>query len=152
MFHVPPRDGLTQYVVGLPFCSRGQLLMLIRKNRPAWQVGMLNGIGGKVERGEAPLAAMMREAEEEAGIVWGGWQDVCHLRGDTWCVDFYAQFDDRNILLQSRTDEKLYPVAWFSSLAEPSLIPNLRVIIPLALDRTGIHRPVVLFDGQSKET
>lgn len=52
------------YVCGFAFTEDGRVL-LIRKARPDWQAGLLNGIGGKVEKGETPTGAMMREFEEE---------------------------------------------------------------------------------------
>ncbi len=55
------------YVAGFYFSECGERVALIRKLKPEWQRGWLNGIGGKVEPGESPLSAMVREFEEEAG-------------------------------------------------------------------------------------
>src|SRR5690349_13991679 len=41
------------YALGFLFDGTGRVV-LIRKRRPAWQAGLLNGVGGKVEPGEAP--------------------------------------------------------------------------------------------------
>lgn len=38
------------------------------KNKPDWQKGCLNGIGGKIEEGEKPIDAVFRELEEEAVV------------------------------------------------------------------------------------
>jgi 8-oxo-dGTP diphosphatase len=43
-------------------------VLLIQKNRPDWQAGKLNGIGGHVEEGETDREAMSREFQEEAGV------------------------------------------------------------------------------------
>lgn len=56
-----------RYVVGFVFGDNNQVL-LIRKNRPEKQKGLLNGIGGKIEVNENPSDAMVREAFEEAGL------------------------------------------------------------------------------------
>lgn len=40
---------------------------LVEKNRPEWQKGRMNGIGGHIEEGEAPWDAMVREFWEETG-------------------------------------------------------------------------------------
>jgi len=53
----------TKYVVGFRFC--GEQVLLLRKQRPAWQNGKLNGVGGKIERGETPMLAMACEWIEE---------------------------------------------------------------------------------------
>jgi 8-oxo-dGTP pyrophosphatase MutT (NUDIX family) len=59
----------TEYVVGFVFDPDESHLLLIWKNRPAWQAGKLNGPGGKRENGETPLAAMEREFGEETGFL-----------------------------------------------------------------------------------
>lgn len=41
---------------------------MVKKARPAWQAGKLNGLGGRVEEGETPVDAMVREFREESGI------------------------------------------------------------------------------------
>lgn len=44
----------------------GQLLLLRRKFPPL--AGLLNGVGGKLEPGESPLACILREVAEETGV------------------------------------------------------------------------------------
>lgn len=51
----------------LVFLRRGDEVMLIRKKR-GHGAGKINGPGGKVEPGETPLAAAVRETLEETGI------------------------------------------------------------------------------------
>ena len=58
-----------RYVVGFCFSPDYEWVALIRKNKPQWQAGLLNGIGGKVEPGERKGMAMMREFKEEAGVL-----------------------------------------------------------------------------------
>lgn len=53
----------TEYCVGFAFF--GSDVILIRKARPAFQKGLLNGVGGKLELGENFLQAMVREFYEE---------------------------------------------------------------------------------------
>lgn len=43
-------------------------VLLIRKLKPEWQYGKMNGIGGKIEPGETPVQAAVREIEEKIGI------------------------------------------------------------------------------------
>lgn len=63
-----------EYVVGFAFDSTQSNLMMIRKNRPDWMAGRLNGIGGKIEAGETPIQAMVRECQEEADITIENWE------------------------------------------------------------------------------
>lgn len=53
--------------------------LLIQKTHPEWQAGNLNFIGGKVEKGEAPIKGAIREVYEEAGIKLKE-QDLCLFR------------------------------------------------------------------------
>ena len=53
---------MKEYVVGFMFSEE------ILKNKPDWQAGRLNGVGGKVEPNEYPDQAMVREFEEETGV------------------------------------------------------------------------------------
>ncbi len=59
---------VNSYVVGLAFDISQKRIVLIEKNRPDWQKGKLNGIGGKVEKLESIHEAMSREFQEEAGL------------------------------------------------------------------------------------
>jgi 8-oxo-dGTP diphosphatase len=59
---------VTAYVLGFAFNTIGDKVALIRKNKPDWQKGFLNGIGGKIEKDESKRSAMVREFEEECGI------------------------------------------------------------------------------------
>lgn len=56
------------YVLGFLFDPGLHSVVLIEKLKPAWQAGKLNGVGGKVEQGEALDAAMAREFAEETGV------------------------------------------------------------------------------------
>jgi len=56
------------YTVGFMFDDDMKSVLMIKKNRPDWQKGLLNGIGGKMEHGEIPIETMIREFQEECGI------------------------------------------------------------------------------------
>lgn len=53
------------YVVGFMLDQAREHVVLIEKNRPAWQAGKLNGVGGKVEPGEFPVNAMQPRRKEK---------------------------------------------------------------------------------------
>jgi 8-oxo-dGTP diphosphatase len=48
---MPP---MQTYACGFLFSLDRTRVLLIRKRRPAWQAGRLNGVGGKIEPGETP--------------------------------------------------------------------------------------------------
>ncbi len=49
------------------FIKQKDKLLLINREYPAW-MGSWNGVGGKLETGETPLACIIREVYEETGI------------------------------------------------------------------------------------
>jgi 8-oxo-dGTP pyrophosphatase MutT (NUDIX family) len=69
--HPPKPEVKDRYVLGFVFSQACDRVLLIWKNRPAWQKDKLNGIGGKIEAGETPKQAMEREFTEETMFV--GW-------------------------------------------------------------------------------
>lgn len=56
------------YVCGFMLDTDLRRVLLIEKKRPDWQLGRLNGVGGKIEPGETPREAMAREMWEETGL------------------------------------------------------------------------------------
>ena len=83
------------YVCGFFFSPDRGRVLLIRKRRPAWQVGRLNGVGGKIEPGESPAQAMCREFREEAGLDVGDWQPGVELTGPDWRGHFFLRLRRR---------------------------------------------------------
>lgn len=71
-----------QYVVGFVFTPDYSKVWLMKKQKPEWQKGKLNGIGGKIEKNETPLAAMIREAKEETGLETPQWKEFAVLQGE----------------------------------------------------------------------
>lgn len=124
------------YVCGFAYCE-GDVL-LIRKNRPEWQAGKMNGIGGKIEHAEGIRSAMAREFKEECGI------DTDPLQWTTFYVERYRtgnmvyfmttkltreQFDS----FRSMTDEQVFAVhSLHIGYKHPEkLIYNLPYILPM---------------------
>lgn len=126
------------YACGFLFSAQRDRVVLIRKNRPAWQAGKLNGVGGKLEPDEAPLDAMRREFREEAGLDIQDWQECFVLTGEPsaadpngWRGHFFRAFGDVDACV-SRTDERLET---HRTRAIPDqTIPNLLWMIPMMLD------------------
>jgi 8-oxo-dGTP diphosphatase len=128
-------DTMKRWVAGFLFRD-GRDVALVLKTHPAWQAGKLNGVGGKVEGAESPLEAMRREFEEEAGAKVEDWREFAVLNVEAGAIHFFAAHGDYE--LESLTDEA---VSWhpLSELATLPVIPNLRWLIPLALDRHTRH-------------
>ena len=134
-----------RYVVGLLFDENRNYVTLIRKTHHEWQKGSLNGPGGHIEEMETPEEAMIREFKEETGLEETLWDEVVTLYNYSqyWEVTFFRAFGDVT-KVTSMTDEE---VQIHSAGSLPSnVIPNLRWIIPLALDETGTVRPIRIED------
>lgn len=87
---------MQEYVLGLVFDEDAIELVLVRKAKPDFQAGKLNGIGGKIEYGESPYQAMVREGVEEAGREFN-WQYFTKLvfdSGAMYCYWAKARLDD----------------------------------------------------------
>lgn len=140
---------MIEYVAGLLFSEDKRHVALVRKNRPEWQAGRLNAIGGKIEPGEAPYQAMRREFIEETGVDRYDWKRFAVLTGEHFVVHFYAAFNTEALkAAQTKEDEEIEH--WYvpTVLNDTSLMPNLRVMIPLALDDSGIVKPIYFQDSR----
>jgi 8-oxo-dGTP diphosphatase len=93
------------YCLGFPFTRDRRRVLLIRKKRPAWQAGRLNGIGGKVEPGETAYQAMCRECPEETGLNITDWEFFATIQGPGFTVTCYRAFTDDIDNATSLTDE-----------------------------------------------
>ena len=92
-------------VVGFVFRVDTREVLLVQKLKPEWQKGLWNGIGGKIEPGELPREAIIREFDEELkGTFISGsnnWKHMITLVCSTGVVFFYRYPD----LLLTVTDD-----------------------------------------------
>jgi len=143
---------MTEYVCGFVFFRN--YVALIRKARPAWQAGRLNGIGGHIEVGETAPVAMARECCEETmgalNIPADEWTHFATLSGDDYAWThrtgadrdmfrvyfFYTEL--RNWPVpdpQDATRDEPEPIRWYHvSTGEHhrECLPNLFWLIPMA--------------------
>lgn len=119
------------YVLGFLFNRTGTEVLLIHKRRPDWQRNKFNGIGGHIEEGETPEAAMARECHEESGLQLDDWQPVCVLSGKGFEVHVFMAHEEFIGLAMSASDE---PIDSFQITNLPyAVIPNVRWLIPMCL-------------------
>jgi len=126
---------MKKYVVGLCFNSAMDSIVLIRKNRPKWQRGLLNGVGGHIEDGEAAITAMVREFREETGVVTGNadWLHVLTLYFEYAQVAFFTCKNDfAHNYARTTTDEQIVrkPIHDLSGV-----IDNIPAILTLCAHR-----------------
>lgn len=123
---------MIEYCLGFAFDDSLQYVVLIKKQRPEWQKGLLNGVGGKVEEGEYALDAMEREFEEEAGLRYDNWHHFGFLKGTDWVVYLYTATLTNQQLADidcNKTDENI-TITNISNLFYT--VPNLRWLVPMA--------------------
>lgn len=134
----------TRYSVG--FLHNDQYVVLIKKNRPDWQAGKHNGVGGHIEEGESPHECMVREFQEETGVLVPNWEHYATLEGTNAQIYVYAQYDTGGWMrdVKSVTDEEIRKVH-FSNIRErlTKVVPNLEWLIPLMQQR-GKYKPVTV--------
>jgi 8-oxo-dGTP diphosphatase len=136
---------MTEYVLGFLFSPDLSRVVLIRKERPTWQAGKLNGVGGKVDPGEDAHTAMVREFREETGVQIPEWYQFATIGGPDAAHDhisdfklsvFYAisVFYD---IVTSMTDERvtIYRVEHLMD-ADAVTVPNVRWLLQMALSLT----------------
>lgn len=126
---------MKEYV--LCYVQRGNSVLVVEKVKPAWQAGRYNLPGGSIEPGETPQQAAERELQEETGIFS---KAVCAgvINGPDWKVHVLICHTEHGHLAYTKTKERviLADINWL--LAQPHLLPNLRLIIPLlAFDTQG---------------
>lgn len=130
---------MKRYVAGFAVSYDEGTVALVRKSHPSWQAGKLNGIGGHIEEGEAPIDAMRREFLEETAIAVSDWREFVLLGGKEWQVHFFVASVSTADLsaLRGADDEpiEVHPIAAIPSLP---VIPNLRWLVLLAIDKDRI--------------
>jgi 8-oxo-dGTP diphosphatase len=124
-----------QYVTGFLFgdMSLEDNVLLIEKKRPAWQKGLMNGLGGKVEPGEGPVEAMRRESIEEAGVD-PEWSSFCCIEYSDMILHLFAAQDGTAFRdARAQTDEELFRLRLDQLRPhEARMVPNLQWWVPLA--------------------
>jgi 8-oxo-dGTP diphosphatase len=133
---------MTNYVLGFVFSDNGSDVVLVLKNKPDWQAGLLNGIGGKVEAGEDSETAMSREFKEECGVSVNPrcWRYFARMSGDGWAVDCYT-LSDTDVYFNAKTCES-EPVCKMRVDEIPnSSISNVPWLIRFALDHNDGKYP-----------
>lgn len=124
-----------RYTLG--FLTRGdEVLMLHRKNPP--NLGLWNGVGGRLERGETPHSCILREVREETGFILPSARFAGILTWDGFETPpgglyiFTANVPQGEPHDCSEGELAWKPRAWV--LTAPEVVSNIHVFGPLVLD------------------
>lgn len=145
---------MKSFTLGFIFDPELKRVALIEKQRPDWQRGHYNGVGGKIEPGETSIACIVREVREESGLTTteGDWTHVASLSADDWAMDVYAHVhagaaED----IRTLTDEQ---VSWHEVRSLPELaLTNVPWLVHLCKDKmqtNAFERCVVTYSGDKK--
>lgn len=142
-----------EYVLGFAFSRNKDDIMLIKKQKPEWQSGLYNAIGGKINDNETPVQAMKREFKEETGVfineksadaTFNGWQQFATIYVNEHTIYCFRAFT--NLIYQCTTNEveevSVHKVKM--SVHYNTMIQNLKVLIPMAADESFLHCEIKL--------
>jgi len=127
---------MTQYCLGFLFNEKLTQVALIRKTKPEWQAGKVNGIGGKIEPTESLPDAMVREFIEETGVTINDWKHYCTMaKDDTFKVYVYAAIGDLTKLKTTTEEEVIIFDINQMDLLRDELLTNVPWLIEMAMDK-----------------
>ncbi len=130
------------YVLGFLFSEDFKSVALIKKNK-GWQKGCWNGVGGHVEPHERGYDAMIREFQEETGVLVNDWHKfglMLGLEEPCWDCELYAATSDKIWDVTATTDEAVqtFTVSYVSGSMKDNMIfktiPNVRWLVPMAVE------------------
>ena len=126
------------YVNGFAFSKDYKKVILMKKEKPEWQKGFLNGIGGKVEKSDSSFKnAMAREFKEETGVYTlpDSWNLFCSIRGKDFYLEFFSsQLSDKNFELAKTIELEIIKKIPIKEVFTYPTVNNLSWLIPLALN------------------
>jgi 8-oxo-dGTP diphosphatase len=128
------RTKRTRYVVGFMLDPTLSKVVLIRKAKPEWQAGLLNGVGGKIGDNipnETPEQAIHREFKEEAGLEGLDWKPYLTLRTPHSELYFFRAIGNVH-KAYSASDEDVSVYDIHDVMDRCDTIPNLRWCIQMA--------------------
>lgn len=129
---------MTHYVLGFYFNETMDEVVLIEKQKPEWQKGLLNGLGGKIEVPECGEEAMQREFKEECGINVSAseWVKVAIMSGNDWDVQvfYYKEKNKQKFEAADSKESEIVITIQVGDITEYDIVSNLQWLIPMCVD------------------
>lgn len=124
----------------LGFNIYNESVLLVKKNKPKWQAGRFNGIGGKREGSESFLDSMVREFREETGVETKHheWKKIAFLwRHDRFYMHVFvrrAVLGDFKAINDSGEQNHELRISSVMAMDESLLLLNVKWMLSLADD------------------
>lgn len=99
-------------------------------------MGLLNGVGGKIESNESNTSSIKREFEEETGVhtLESDWSSFCEMEGPDFIVYCFKLFSDEVIEKSTTTEKEVVFKIKINELDNYPHISNLKWLIQMGLD------------------
>ena len=149
----------TTYTYTLAFIKYQQDILMLNRIKPPW-LGLWNGLGGKIQANESPMASIIRELEEEMGITFSP-LDIMDKGVLTW-NDFEANgqgihmfvIELKKPLSQTfprMTDEGILDLKsfeWIMDEMNYGVAPNIPYFLPVLFE-SGRHHIHCIFENDT---
>lgn len=146
------------YLYTLAFLKRNDEILLINRLKSPWQ-GMWNGVGGKRHKDESPLDCILREIEEETGIVLTS-KDITFKGTLSWNSDFIAQSSGLYIFIAELPSDFVFDtpmavkegilawrkISWICDEKSVGVAHNIRYFLPTVLNDEKTYHYHNVFD------
>lgn len=121
------------YVLGFLFGKKDgkNVVWLMKKTKPHWQINLLNGIGGKFEYRETPIESMCREFREETGVetLATDWTEFCELSDmSLWRIHCFTSHKECSPKTTTEEEVGCYDM---NNLPQ-NIIPNVPWLVSMA--------------------
>ena len=136
---------MMKYNTVVIFVIHGDEILMLNRNKHSW-MGMWNSVGGKIENGETPIEAAIRETYEETGIKisennfnyladlnWFFEEDEC---GGSYC---YLAYTDEKIATPLSTREGILEwkkIDWVLDKRNRGIVPDIFLLLTGMLSGT----------------
>ena len=133
------------YTVGFVFDTTLEQVLLVHKQKPEFQAGFLNGMGGKIEDGETAVQCMTRECTEETALVipesdWMQFATIKDTNGMNPKAEIYVYAAIYQGAMADAHKNDYEEIEWFPHQPLPdNALPNVRFLVPMAREKLRGH-------------
>lgn len=126
---------MPSFTLGFCFNGKGDSVVLMKKLKPHFLSGKLNGVGGSIKPGELAINAMVREFKEETGVETRPlyWRNFCIMNCKLGLVSCFKTFDTQLFNAAKTTEEEEIIKVVVDALPDKTLA-DVCWLLPMAKD------------------